>query len=270
MNENLLLAAAGLIGGFIAGLTGIGTGIIMLAVIPMVLHHFGVPTHYYVSITIANAVFVTLLSSFTNVLTTLRQRTFYHYETFWVSIAAVIFSFIVFETVAKREFYSKEVFNSIIIFFMFVIIIQTFKKLKLSNVRDEHVTKPRMLLTGSAAGTIAALTGLGGGTVIIPLLNLWLRIDIKKAKSISFGTITAIALWLSINNIFLEPDTGIPGSVGLIVFPMAIPLIIGVVIGSPLGVIASEKMSSRTVTIIFLIMTSFVTLQKIYDLIRLN
>lgn len=259
-----------MIGGFIAGISGIGTGIIMLAVIPIALQAYGIPEGRLVSVIIANAIFATLVSSIANVVTTLKQRSFYYFETFRVSIAAVITSFIVFEIVVKSDLYSKNFFNSILVFFMFVIIVQTFKKLKLSNAQDEHVTTPRLLLTGSAAGVVAALTGLGGGTIIIPLLNLWQRVDIKKAKSISFGTILVIALWLTLNNLFFEPGMDVPNTQGLIVFPMILPLSIGVLIGSPLGVITGEKLSSRTVTIVFLIMTSLVTIQKIAELIRLN
>jgi uncharacterized membrane protein YfcA len=120
-----------------------------------------------------------------------------------------------------------------------------------------------MIMTGTAAGLIAALTGLGGGTVVVPLLNLWMRVDIKKAKTISFGTIFSIALLLSINNVFLEPDTGIKGTIGLILIPVILPLGIGVIVGSPLGVLLGEKLSSRNITIIFLIMTTIVIIEKI-------
>ncbi len=270
MLENLLLVIAGLIGGFIAGLTGIGTGFIMLAVIPLVLLGFGVPDQYMVSVTIANAIFATLISSLANVITTINQKLFYLNETIWTSIGAVTTSFIVFELIAKSSFYSRNFFNSVVVFFMFIIIIQTFKKLKLSNAQNEHVTKPRLILTGAAAGTAAALTGLGGGTLIIPLLNLWQKMDILKAKSISFGTIFAIALWLSINNLFLEPAYPIPHSQGLIVLPMILPVCIGVLIGSPLGVITSVKISSRAITILFLVIISMVAIQKIMELISLN
>jgi uncharacterized membrane protein YfcA len=59
-------------------------------------------------------------------------------------------------------------------------------------------------------------------------------------------------------------------SQGLIIFPMMLPLVTGVVIGSPIGVAVSEKMSSRAVTLIFLIMVSIVMIQKIMELIKLN
>ncbi len=267
MIENLLLLITGMIGGLIAGLTGIGTGFVMLAVIPMVLVNFGVPEASIVSATIANAIFATFVSSFANVAATIKTKSFYVKETFWAALGAVIFSLLVFETVVKSEFYSRALFNGVIVFFMFIIIFQTFKKLRLSNPQDEQVTKPKLFFTGAIAGGAAALTGLGGGTLIIPLLNLWQKVDIMKAKSISFGTIFAIAFWLTLHNLFLEPPHDIPSSKGLIIFPLIIPISIGVLIGSPLGVLFSKKISSRSVTLLFLIIISLVAIQKIAELV---
>jgi uncharacterized membrane protein YfcA len=51
---------------------------------------------------------------------------------------------------------------------------------------------------------------------------------------------------------------------------MMLPLIVGVLIASPIGVLVSEKMSSRTVTLLFLGMVAIVMIQKIMELIRLN
>lgn len=270
MLSNLLYILAGITGGFIAGLTGLGTGIVMLGVIPMMLMPYGVPEHQIVSVIIANTIFATLVSSLANVTTTMRQKMFFWKETLWVGSFAVIFSFLVFELIVTSNFYSNQVFNSIIIGFMMIIILQTFRKLKLSNVQDEKITPLKLTLTGVFGGTLAGFTGLGGGTVLIPLLNLWQRIDIKKAKSISFGVIFLIALWLTIYNMFFGETLPVSGSQGLIIFPLVLPLAIGVLIGSPLGVVVSQKMSSKAVTIVFLIMVSIVTIQKIIDLISLN
>lgn len=270
MNENLWLVMAGLVSGFMAGLTGLGTGIVMLAVIPVILVQYQIPDTQLVSVIIANTVLSTCVSSFANVVTSLRQRMFFLKETLWVGVFAVMFSFLVFEWVVSSGMYSQQLFNAIIVGFMLIIILQTFRKLRLSNFEAERVTNLRLTLTGVFSGIVAGFTGLGGGTIIIPMLNLWQRIDIKKAKSISFGVIFAIALWLTVYNLFFGGSLEVTGSTGLIIFPMMIPLIVGVLIGSPLGVIVSSKMSSRAVTLVFLLMVSIVTIQKIMELLHMN
>src|SRR5689334_18824451 len=159
MTENLLLVLAGLIGGFISGLTGLGTGLVMLGVIPIILNQYGVPEGQVVSVIIANTIFSTLVSSLANVVTSLRQKMFFPRETLWVSFFATICSYLVFEMIVSSGVYSKELFNSIIIFFMVIILFQTFRKLKLSNVMDERVTKVKLSLTGIISGTVAGFTG---------------------------------------------------------------------------------------------------------------
>ena len=147
-----------------AGLSGIGTGIIMLAVIPFALRANNIPEAYFVSLTIANTVFATMMSSLVNVITSIRQQGFYKKETIWISVTAMAVAFITFETIVKSPFYSKSLFNTIIVIYLIAIVVQVFRKLKLSNVLAEKITKTKMALTGTAAGLIAALTGLGGGT----------------------------------------------------------------------------------------------------------
>lgn len=264
----LLLILAGFAGGFIAGLTGIGTGIVMLSVIPLILPTYSVPDERVVTVIIANAVFATMVSSLVNVLTIIRRHHFHFRETLWVGISSVGASFLVFEFIVKSSFYSRALFNGILILVLFSILIQTLKKLKLSNTLEERVTRGRLFIAGGAAGTLAALTGLGGGVIAMPLLNLWMRIDILKAKSISFGLILAIALWLSFNNLFLEPSLSIAGAKGLIIFPMMWPLLVGIAVGSPCGIILSEKIPGRYISILFMLLTALVTIQKIMDIIH--
>ena len=148
MTENIVLIVAGLIGGLIAGLTGIGTGFIMLVVMPLFLPQFGVPESFLVKTTIANAIFSTFISSIANIVTTVRHKSFYLHETLWVAAGAVACSLLVFETVVKSRFYSRDMFNAIVVVFMFTVIIQTFKKLRLSNPADEQFTTIKLLATG--------------------------------------------------------------------------------------------------------------------------
>src|SRR5690349_9333585 len=106
--DNLVLVAAGVIGGLIAGLTGLGTGVVMLAVIPILVIQYGVPETQQVSVIIANTIFSTLVSSFANVDTAVRHKRFYLKETLWVGSFASVFSFLIFEMIVTSNFYSKQ------------------------------------------------------------------------------------------------------------------------------------------------------------------
>jgi uncharacterized membrane protein YfcA len=51
---------------------------------------------------------------------------------------------------------------------------------------------------------------------------------------------------------------------------MIIPISIGILIGSPLGVVLSTRISARAVTLIFLGIISLVAIQKIAELVWLD
>jgi uncharacterized membrane protein YfcA len=58
------------------------------------------------------------------------------------------------------------------------------------------VLAPRTLklaVTGTAAGLFSGLLGVGGGTVMVPLLVLWLGYNERRATGTSLAAITVIA-----------------------------------------------------------------------------
>jgi uncharacterized protein len=50
----------------------------------------------------------------------------------------------------------------------------------------------RLAAIGTAAGAFSALFGVGGGTVIVPLLILWLAYGEREAAATSLGAIVVI------------------------------------------------------------------------------
>ena len=128
----------------------------------------------------------------------------------------------------------------------------------------------RLITSGIAGGTLSAASGVGGGAVTVPLLNHWLGINIKKAKSISLFMILISSMLMTIANLTVSStEKYTEWQQGLILFPIAIPLAIGVVIGAPLGVKASHMMSSRTLSIIFALLLIIVIIEKLVELYQL-
>ncbi|HSD76790.1 MAG TPA: TSUP family transporter [Solirubrobacteraceae bacterium] len=51
----------------------------------------------------------------------------------------------------------------------------------------------KLALTGTLAGLFSGLFGVGGGVVIVPLLVLWLGVDVRTATGTSLAAIVVIA-----------------------------------------------------------------------------
>ena len=86
----------------------------------------------------------------------------------------------------------------------------------------------RLGVIGTVAGAFSGLFGVGGGTVIVPLLILWLGSEAREATGTSLAAIVIIAaIGALLNGIFGNVD--VPK--GLLI---VIPAVFGVVVGTAL------------------------------------
>jgi uncharacterized membrane protein YfcA len=99
----------------------------------------------------------------------------------------------------------------------------------------------RLAATGTAAGAFSALFGVGGGTIIVPLLILWFGFEEHVATGTSLASIAVIAaLGVAAHGAYGNVDVGKGLLVGL-------PAVAGVVIGTSL----QQRLSGRAVSLLF-------------------
>lgn len=265
----LILLLAGIIGGFLAGLLGIGGGIIYIFLFPIILEQLGVAADQIVALTIANSIFGILLASTTGVISHIRLKRFYWREVLWIGIPGTLSSVIVLNTIVYSDWYDKTWFNGVVIVLMCWLLYNTLRNANPSGkfIREKAPGQGALLTTGLGAGTIAALSGLGGGVLIIPALNAGFRMNIKKAKSISLGVISITSLALSISNLLTE--ISLPQSIGhtgAIIWWLILPVSIGAFAGTPLGVWLGKKLPSYLIQYIFAGFIAIVIIRKVIEL----
>jgi len=140
------------------------------------------------------------------------------------------------------------------------------KPLPVENLEQEG-RGLRLGLAGLASGTVSALSGLGGGIIIIPILNSVFKMDIKKANSISLGAIGITSLTLTLSSMLETPQQPFDFyNVGYVIFPVVLALSLGVIIASPFGVKAGSLLSSRVISYLFSFFLGLVILRKIIEL----
>jgi uncharacterized membrane protein YfcA len=99
----------------------------------------------------------------------------------------------------------------------------------------------RLTVIGSAAGLFSGLFGVGGGTVIVPLLILWLAYGEREATGTSLAAIVAIAAVGAITQ-------GFYGKVHVLdAVLVGIPAVGGVVVGTWL----QQRVPARSVSLLF-------------------
>jgi uncharacterized membrane protein YfcA len=94
---------------------------------------------------------------------------------------------------------------------------------------------------GSAAGFFSGLFGVGGGTVIVPLLVLWLAYDERAATGTSLAAIVVIAA-------FAASAQALYGNVHVLdALLVGAPAVAGVVLGTWL----QQRIQARAIALLF-------------------
>jgi uncharacterized membrane protein YfcA len=266
----LWITLAGLGGGFLAGFLGIGGGIIYILILPVALEYVGAPQSELAQYIIANSIFGTAAAALFGSIALIRNKDFYWQEVVLVGVSAIVTSYLLLFTFVNTPLYSKQFFDASVIVFLSLILLLTYLRSKTNVLLNQPVRNTNLwyVISGGISGAVSALSGLGGGTITVPLLRSGLHMDIKQAKSISLGVIFITSTAITIFNMIDQPAGQLEfGRVGYIVFPVSVPLSIGVLIGSPLGVWVANKISSRIISYIFVGFLILVILRKAIELI---
>ena len=270
---SIWLFLAGIAGGLIAGLLGVGGGIVFLAILPFTLVEFGILETDLVQHIVANSLFGVFFASLSGNIAHITTRSFYLRESILVGIAGSLAAILVLNFIVIQSWYTRWIFNVIIILFLLYILITQFLNPDQTGKHRHNKRKNSFQLAtaGIAGGILSAASGTGGGAVTVPLLNRLLGMDIKKAKSISLSMILLSSMIMTLINLFvLDVEKYSDWQQGLIIFPIAIPLTIGVIISAPLGVHLSHKVSSRTLNTIFAVLLFVIIIEKLVELYLLQ
>jgi uncharacterized membrane protein YfcA len=100
----------------------------------------------------------------------------------------------------------------------------------------------KLAVIGTLAGIFSGLFGVGGGTVIVPLLIFWFGYGERLATGTSLAAIVLIGMLGAI------AQGGIYGNVHVLTgLLLAVPAVIGVVIGTAV----QQRISQRAVSLLF-------------------
>jgi uncharacterized membrane protein YfcA len=168
-----------------------------------------------------------------------------------IGLASIVASWFSLKYYINTDLFSMKAFLCCLIVLLLYMLVLTLKgSVVPANQSVQKVPLWGLLLIGLFSGIVAAASGLGGGIVVIPLLNRFFGINIRKAGAISMGVIMLTSLAITLINL----NTKIPqmtGMIGLIIPTICIALSVSVLITSPLGVSAAHKLNPRWISLIY-------------------
>jgi uncharacterized protein len=268
LTDILILAAAGLGGGILAGMLGIGGGVVYVLIFSYYLQRMApVPLGKdMVQILVANSAFALIFAGLSGSIRQYLVRNFYPRFIFWLAVSGAISAVLTTLIIEYTGVYTPKEFAVVFSLLMVPIMARMVFQERFTTPGNTFPVSPySLLITGFLAGAVMALSGLGGGFVIIPVLNGLFRVPIKKTVSISLAFIAIVAAVFSLYNLFFVDYSQyqLPGTMGAIVFPLVLPVLAGVIMGAPLGVHIGHRLPNRVLRIIFVAFCLFVIVRLI-------
>ncbi len=234
--------------GFVGGFLGLGGGIVLVPFLTLLI---GVPMHQAVALSLA-AIMANSISSSNEYL----KKDFVDFRlvaplAIFASIGAVFGSSINQYIPAA---YLKVIFSVFLLYTIYSLL----KKKENTKTDSGQIAKPNLPLVciiALLAGVVSALTGVGGGIIIIPAIYLILNYSIHIARGTSAFTIGIIATVGSIVYLFQ----------GVLKVENVGPVILGMMLGAWLGGKTGVKAKSIVVRLIFSVVLFYLAARMFYE-----
>lgn len=222
-----VLALVGLAGGFMAGLLGLGGGVI---IIPLLIYVGGLPVRLATGISMVQAFFATA----SGVLVHRRNRTLDLRLGVALGISGTVGSLIgSFGSSALAAETLLAVYSALVVL---SIVLMFFAP---RTEKSDHTSVNLLLAVamGLPVGVLAGMLGVGGGFIMTPLMISVLRIPTRVAVGTSLLMIIPATLAGSIGKV----------ATGQFALEPALPVIIGSIIGAQAGGRVNKLVSPRTI-----------------------
>lgn len=252
----LILVLGGVTAGILAGLFGIGGGILFTPILFLVFTSSGLenPTPW----TIATALFCTFIASISSSIQQKNAKNFYWKEGLLVGILGSVGVYFG-KLIVTSPYYTKDVFVSLFSLLLIVVAILFYRRSRsdlILQITHHTFGVVKAGIAGVLGGITAALAGVGGGIVLVPIMNLVYKLRLSKAVSISSLAIVMISLsgWLQFALLSGSPVGLTEFTIGFVDFGSGLPLIMGAFGGGFVGVRIGHSLDQKYVQIGFSIL----------------
>lgn len=243
------MAFAGLLGGFVAGLLGVGGGIVIVPVLYFVLTGIGVDPALAIKLAVATSLATIVFTS----LSSARS----HFRRDAVDFGLLkSWGFPIFVGVVVGTLIGGVADGLLLttVFAVVALLVAANMVLRVNSaaLAPDFPNRVVKAVSGFFVGCISALMGIGGGTLSVPILTAF-SFDIRRAV----GTASAIGFIIAIPGTIgyaimglNEPDLPF-GSVGYVNLPALVALIPLTMLTAPLGANVAHRISRKTLSYSF-------------------
>ena len=269
MPDLVLLALGGAAGGFLVGLVGVGGGIVYAPVLLLAFQHRGITDPVLAPMVLGTSLFCVGLAAASGAWAQAKAGTLDRRIALATGVAAAVVLPLVGRFVTTQVWYDRDAFQIVFGVFLIGVSLAMLRERKRPDEWETDPPEPPGLtalgLSGAAAGALAAMAGVGGGMILVPLYHNVLHIPTKK----SVGTSTAAIVIISVVGTltYFGMGWGAPtpaGTVGFVDVVSGVTLAVPAMIFARFGVRAANRLPARTVRVTFAVVAILVAARLLW------
>lgn len=266
----ILLPIVGGIGGFLAGMLGVGGGIIFIPVLTYLFSQQGLAGEDIVKFTLANSILLVFVSGISGIIKQFKTNTLLLGRMIRIGLPGALISVVWSYFIQQGSWYQKDLFQMVFLGFLIISITNMLFHRKDHEENVNSKAKHNILAdigVAMLAGSVVALSGLGGGVIMVPLFRMILKMPMRQATGLSLSIIPLLSIAPLITYIFAGSAPVVSNfQTGYLVWNYSLPIAISVAIFATIGLKTSKSVPVLYLRIIFAALSTIVFLKTVFDI----
>lgn len=268
----LLLLLCGSLGGFLAGLLGVGGGMLFIPVINEYLSNHPLSSDEIVKYTLANSIALVFMSGVSGIFRQYKMGTWDWKQSLSIGIPGAVSSLLMSMAIEQGDWYSKPRFQTVFLGFLLLSIGNMIWGKSQPNTpihsnQPNHNSLILPPLVGVIAGCVVSLSGLGGGIIMVPLFRMILKKTMHQATALSLSIVPILAITSLIQYAVSGPAQGINSfQCGYLLGILLLPMVIGVLFFSSFGQKTAPRVPVLWLRVIFAVLSSIILIKTLLEI----
>lgn len=245
----------GILAGTLAGLLGVGGGLLVVPALLGIFHYQGFTEGPLMQIAVGTSLATIVFTSLSSVRAH-HLRAAVRWDIIKSILPGVLTGALLGAYIADSV--NSDTLQRVFALFILTVSAQMLFQLRLVPTRPLPA-KPGLWGTGSIIGCLSAMVGVGGGTLTVPFL-VYCSVPIRHAVGTSAACGLPIAVMGTIAFIFMgwnEPER-LPLSTGYLYWPAAMIIVMASILFAPFGAYLAHRLDARLLKVIFAVFLAMV------------